>query len=91
MTNAPRPIHKLAEALENGWAAYRARGEFDVFVEFVVLLNGLAEQLHKRHLPGLVRHCQELENTALTLFAEPGMHPVPLDQALSSELLGRWA
>ncbi len=85
MTNAPRPIHKFAEALENGWATYRARGEFDVFVEFVVLLNGLAEQLHKRHLPGLVRHCQELENTALTLFAEPGMHPVPLDQALSIE------
>ncbi len=64
---------------------YRARGDFDLFVEFVVLLNGLAEQLHRRHLPGLVRQCQELENAALTLFVEPEMHPVPLDQALAIE------
>ncbi len=85
MIDAQKPIHKLAEALEQGWAAYRVRGDFDLFVEFVVLLNGLAEQLHRRHLPGLVRHCQELENTALTLFADPGLHPVPLDQALAIE------
>lgn len=80
------PITALAEALELRWESYRARGEVDLFVEFTVSLNGLTEQLNRRHLPGLVRACQELENTALALFGDSSMHPLPLDQ---SNAIGR--
>lgn len=81
MSNFPHSIIALAETLERGWENYRGTGEFDLFVEFTLSLNGLTEQLNRQHLPGLVRACQELENTALTLFADSSMHPIPLDQA----------
>jgi len=81
MFNFPQSIIALAETLERGWETYRADGEFDAFVEFTLSLNGLTEHLNRQHLPGLVRACQELENTALSLFADSSMHPIPLDQA----------
>ena len=71
----------LAETLEQRWRLYRERGDFDLFVEFTVSLNGLTERLKRRQMPGLVRACQELENTALALFGDHSMHPVPIDQA----------
>ena len=69
MFNFPQSIIALAETLERGWETYRADGEFDAFVEFTLSLYGLTEHLNRQHLPGLVRACQELENTALSLFA----------------------
>ncbi len=85
MLNFPNSILALASALERGWESYRQQGEFDLFVEFTLSLNGLTEQLHRQHLPGLVRACQELENTALTFFADRNSHPIPLDQAVAIE------
>lgn len=76
----------LAATLESRWEEYRARGEVDLFVEFTLSLNGLTEHLNRRHLPGLVRACQELENTALALFGDSSMHPLPCDQ---SNAIGR--
>jgi len=81
MANFPHSVIALAETLEMRWENYRDSGEFDLFVEFTLSLNGLTEQLNRQHLPGLVRACQELENTALTLFADRSIHPIPLDQA----------
>lgn len=81
MTQTSHAIIALAETLELRWESYRARGEVDLFVEFTLSLNGLTEQLNRRHLPGLVRACQELENTALALFGDSSMHPLPIDQA----------
>ena len=81
MSQISHPIIALAETLEQRWENYRQNGEFDLFVEFTLSLNGLTEQLHRRHLPGLVRACQELENTALALFGDNSMHPIPIDQA----------
>lgn len=81
----PNSIVALATTLERGWQGYRSTGDFDLFVEFTLSLNGLTEQLHRQHLPGLVRACQELENTALTFFADREMHPIPLDQAVAVE------
>lgn len=74
-------VQPLAETLERHWENYRNSGDFDLFVEFTLSLNGLTEQLNRRHLPGLVRACQELENTALTFFGEQATHPIPTDQA----------
>lgn len=85
MSHFPNSILALAASLESGWQTYRSNGDFDVFVEFTLSLNGLTEQLHRQHLPGLVRACQELENTALTFFADSEMHPIPLDQAVAME------
>jgi diguanylate cyclase (GGDEF)-like protein len=86
MPHIPHSIIALAETLESRWEDYRAKGEVDLFVEFTLSLNGLTEQLNRRHLPGLVRACQELENTALALFGDSSMHPIPLDQ---SNAIGR--
>jgi diguanylate cyclase (GGDEF)-like protein len=74
-------IVALAKTLAQRWEDYRENGQFDLFVEFTLSLNGLTEQLNRRHLPGLLRACQELENTALTLFGDSSMHPIPIDQA----------
>ena len=78
-------ILALVETLELRWKTYRESGNFDQFVEFTLSLNGLTEQLDNQQLPGLVRACQELENTALSLFADSSMHPIAIDQAISME------
>ncbi|MGE5471123.1 MAG: diguanylate cyclase [Bacteroidota bacterium] len=85
MLNFPHSVLALAETLEIRWENYRDSGDFDLFVEFTLSLNGLTEHLNRQHLPGLVRACQELENTALTLFADSSMHPMPVDQANAIE------
>lgn len=85
MSNFPNSVLALAATLERGWASYREQGEFDLFVEFTLSLNGLTEQLHRLQLPGLVRACQELENTALSFFGERDTHPISLDQAVAIE------
>lgn len=85
MSTFSNSIFALAATLERGWTRYREKGEFDVFVEFTVSLNGLTEQLHRLQLPGLVRACQELENTALSFFGDRESHPIPLDQAVAIE------
>lgn len=89
MRYIPHSLIALAATLESRWEDYRAKGEVDLFVEFTLSLNGLTEQLNRHHLPGLVRACQELENTALTLFGDSSMHPIPHDQAnaISRQLL----
>lgn len=81
MSHISHSVIALAETLELRWQNYREHGEFDIFVEFTLSLNGLTEQLNRRHLPGLVRACQELENTALALFGDHTMHPIAIDQA----------
>jgi len=85
MAHVYQSVVALAETLEGRWKNYRAQGDFDLFVEFTVSLNGLTEQLNRQHLPGLVRACQELENAALALFGDQDMHPVPIDQANALE------
>ena len=69
----PHSLIALAETLELRWKSYREGGDSDVFVEFTLSLNSLTEQLSQQHLPGLVRACQELENTALSLFGDKPM------------------
>ncbi|PKO86523.1 MAG: diguanylate cyclase response regulator [Betaproteobacteria bacterium HGW-Betaproteobacteria-12] len=81
MSHSFHSVIALAEILERRWQNYRSHGEFDLFVEFTVSLNGLTERLRRRQMPGLVRACQELENAALALFGDPSLHPVPIDQA----------
>jgi len=79
MANFPHSVIALAETLELRWENYCNCGDFDLFVEFTLSLNGLTEQLNRQHLPGLVRACQELENTALTLFGDHTTHPLAVD------------
>ncbi len=69
-------VSALAETLDSHWRQYRATGDFTLFVEFTVSLNGLIEHLTRRHLSGLSRTACELENTALTLFGDANQHPL---------------
>lgn len=85
MTPIARSVIALAENLESSWKGYRKSGQFDLFVEFTLLLNSLTERLKHQHLPGLMRPCQELENAALTMFDDSTMHPMALDQASAIE------
>lgn len=77
----PHSLIALAETLELRWKSYREGGDSDVFVEFTLSLNSLTEQLSQQHLPGLVRACQELENTALSLFGDSSTHPITDEEA----------
>lgn len=77
----PHAIIALAETLELRWRHYQEQGSFDAFVEFTLSLNGLTEQMGRQQMPGLVRACQELENTALTLFGKNVSHPISEDLA----------
>ncbi len=77
----PHSLIALAETLELRWKSYRGGGDSDVFVEFTLSLNSLTEQLNQQHLPGLVRACQELENTALGLFGDSSTHPITAEEA----------
>jgi len=63
-------------ALHDRWMEYRQSGGFDQFIEFTLALNCLAERLADLRLPGLVRQCESLENTALGLFGDPNSHPI---------------
>jgi diguanylate cyclase (GGDEF)-like protein len=75
----------LAETLELRWKKYRDSGDSDAFIEFTLSLNGLTEQLSRQHVPGLVRACQELENTALALFGDRSMHPIASEKSNAIE------
>ena len=81
MSAIPHSLIALAETLELRWKSYREGGDSDVFVEFTLSLNSLTEQLSQQHLPGLVRACQELENTALSLFGDSSTHPITDEEA----------
>ena len=81
MSHSFHSVIALADNLERSWQAYREHGEFDLFVEFTVSLNGLTERLRRRQMPGLVRASQELENAALALFGDRYQHPMAIDQA----------
>ena len=85
MSHSFQSVIALAETLERRWQSYRDRGDFDLFVEFTVSLNGLTEHLRRHQMPGLVRACQELENAALALFGDSSQHPVAVDQANAIE------
>jgi len=89
----PHSIGGHIDAVQQRWQAYRVDGTFDLFVEFTLALNSLAEQLSRLRLPGLVRQCESLENAALALFGDPSTHPLAEQSALAldqriSPLLG---
>lgn len=81
MPQISQSVIALADSLEQRWENYRSSGTSDTFVEFTLALNGLTEQINRLHLLGLVRACQELENTALALFGDSSMHPISREQA----------
>jgi len=67
--------------LKARWQEYCERGTLDHFVEFALTLNGLTEQFSQLKLPGLVRLCEGLENTALALFGDHSTHPIEAQDA----------
>ncbi len=76
MPSSSHTIPQLAKTLTLAWENYLKCGNFEVFVEFALSLNGLTEQLKRQHQAGLVRACQELENLALSLFGDETTHPI---------------
>ncbi|MCL2523565.1 MAG: diguanylate cyclase [Betaproteobacteria bacterium] len=84
----PPPFHSvtaLAETLQENWQNYRGSGDFADFVGCTVALNGLSEHLLRRHMPGLARLAQELENMALATFSDSTQHPLAPDLSNSIE------
>ncbi len=68
--------------LRTRWENYVAVGSFEQFIEFTVAVNSLAEHFNRMRLPGLVRICEGLENSALSRLGTEASHPIdPQDKA----------
>ncbi|MEI7611574.1 MAG: diguanylate cyclase [Betaproteobacteria bacterium] len=73
--------------LRTRWEQYVDTGTFDHFIEFTVAVNSLTEYFSRIRLPGLVRLCEALENSALARLGEPRSHP--LDEQNTGVLLSQ--
>lgn len=62
--------------LRTRWERYVDEGLFELFIEFAVAVNSLAEHFSRMRLHGLVRICESLENTALARLGNPTAHPI---------------
>jgi diguanylate cyclase (GGDEF)-like protein len=71
-----RSLDDLIATLRDRWQDYREAGSYELFVEFGLALNSLAEQLGRLRLPGLVRQCEGLESVVLALFGNAEHHPI---------------
>ena len=80
-----RSLDACLRALEGRWQDYRARGNFEHFVEFTLALDNLTEQMNRLRLPGLVRQCEGLENAALAFFGDESTHPIASQDAAALE------
>ena len=77
MTNtSPCLIDDRMYVLRTRWENYVAQGTFELFIEFTVAVNSLAENFSRMRLPGLVRICEALENSALSCLGSVASHPV---------------
>ncbi len=69
-------INDRIYVLRTRWESYLAEGTFEFFIEFAVAVNCLAEHFNRMRLPGLVRICEGLENSALAKLGSPASHPI---------------
>ncbi len=69
-------INDRIYVLRTRWERYVADGSFEHFIEFTVAANSLAEHFNRMRLPGLVRICEGLENSALAHIGKPEAHPI---------------
>ncbi len=69
-------INDRIYVLRTRWEHYVAEGSFENFIEFTVAANSLAEHFNRMRLPGLVRICEGLENSALAHLGKPEAHPI---------------
>ena len=69
-------INDRLYVLRSRWENYVHEGSFEHFIEFTVAVNSLAEHFNRVRLPGLVRICEGLENTALARLGTPVTHPI---------------
>jgi diguanylate cyclase (GGDEF)-like protein len=65
------------------WEHYVSDGTFELFIEFTVAVNSLTEYFNRMRLPGLVRICEGLENTALAALGTPTTHPIVASEIAS--------
>ena len=82
--SSSNPIDGRLYVLRTRWENYLAEGSFECFIEFTVAINSLAEYFNRLRLPGLVRLCELLENTALSRLGNPIAHPI--DETQTREL-----
>ena len=81
-------INDRIYVLRTRWERYVAEGTFELFIEFTVAVNSLAENFSRMRMPGLVRICEGLENTALSRLGSPATHPSTA--RISQRCSGRW-
>ncbi len=75
-SSATNSIEDRLYVLRTRWERYIAGGTFEQFIEFTVAVNSLAEYFNRLRLPGLVRLCEGLENSALTKLGDVATHPI---------------
>ncbi len=72
----PNVINDRMYVVRSRWEYYVAEGSFELFIEFTVAVNSLTEYFSRMRLPGLVRICEGLENSALAALGTPTTHPI---------------
>jgi diguanylate cyclase (GGDEF)-like protein len=69
-------IEMRLAVLNDIWNRYVAAGQFDLFVEFAVSVNSLAEFFNRMKISGLMRLCEGLEISALEKLGDEKIHPL---------------
>src|ERR1035437_7986127 len=69
-------INDRIYVLRTRWERYVSDGSFELFIEFTVAVNSLAEHFNRMRLPGLVRICEGLETSALNRLGSSESHPI---------------
>jgi diguanylate cyclase (GGDEF)-like protein len=72
----PNAIEDRIYMLRTRWENYAANGLFEHFIEFTVAVNSLTEYFNRLRLAGLVRICEGLENSAISLLGTQATHPI---------------
>lgn len=69
------------------WRDYLQLGKLKQFVEFTIAVNCLTEYLNFKRLPGLMRLCERLENSAMAHMDEDSLRPMKAthEQALAKK------
>lgn len=72
-------VDEIVLILKKRWQSYVADGRAELFTEFGVTLNALAEYFARQRLSGLMRLCEGLENMALAKSGGQESHPLPAE------------
>lgn len=82
-------VEEHVQAMQSKWESYLQHSRIEQFTEFTVSINSLTERFNFMRMPGLVRLCEVLENSALNKLHESTAYPLPEEdtKAISNQIM----